>query len=181
MSMKSYRLLASAITATVLGSSLHASIALVATASLSGTASDLSGLTGNLENGVAANLLGGMGSGLAWAGGNTFLALPDRGPNATTWKSSVDDTTSYIPRFNTVTLDLSYTNGSYSLTPTLTGTTLLYSTTALNYASASSTNGNIAGDALLNNAAGTRNNVLCHEEVTDTTNNFCCCDDALLS
>jgi len=154
MSMKNYRLLASAITATVLGSSLHASIALVATASLSGTASDLSGLTGNLENGVAANLLGGMGSGLAWAGGNTFLALPDRGPNATTWKSSVDDTTSYIPRFNTVTLDLSYTNGSYSLTPTLTGTTLLYSTTALNYASASSTNGNIAGDALLNNAAG---------------------------
>ncbi|MCX8499415.1 MAG: hypothetical protein ORN25_08610, partial [Caulobacteraceae bacterium] len=35
-----------------------------------------------LENGVPANVLGGRGSGLAYAGGDTFLALPDRGPNA---------------------------------------------------------------------------------------------------
>ena len=53
----------------------HATPSLIATGLLSGNASDLSGLTGNLESGIAANLLGGMGSGLAWAGGNTFLAL----------------------------------------------------------------------------------------------------------
>ena len=44
---------------------------LIAVGSL-GQTSDLSGLGGTLENGVAANLLGGIGSGLAWAGGNTF-------------------------------------------------------------------------------------------------------------
>ena len=43
---------------------------------------DLSGLDYNLENGVPANLLGGLGSALTWGYGDTFLALPDRGPNA---------------------------------------------------------------------------------------------------
>lgn len=114
----------------------NADPSLLATATISGTASDLSGLNYTLENGVAANLLGGMGSGLAWAGSNTFLALPDRGPNATPWNSAFDDTTSYIPRFNTITLDLTNNNGSYTLTPTLTGTTLLYSSTPLNYGAA---------------------------------------------
>ncbi len=113
----------------------HAAPVFIATGSIAGT--DLSGLTGTLESGVAANILGGMSSGLAWAGGNTFLALPDRGPNATNWNAAVDNTTSYIPRFNTVTLNLSatVTGGvyNYSLTPTLTSTTLLYSSTALNY------------------------------------------------
>lgn len=113
----------------------HAAPVFIATGSISGT--DLSGLTGKLESGVAANILGGMSSGLAWAGGNTFLALPDRGPNATNWNATLDNTTSYIPRFNTVTLNLSatVTGGvyNYSLTPTLTSTTLLYSSTALNY------------------------------------------------
>jgi hypothetical protein len=120
-------------------SAAHATIELIATGSLSGTASDLSGLTGNLENGVSASLLGGMGSGLAWAGGNTFLALPDRGPNAASYNATVDNTTSYIARFQTVTLDLTAApTGSalpYTLTPTLKGTTLLYSTTPLNYGS----------------------------------------------
>ena len=39
---------------------------------------DLSGLTGTLENGLPGNILGGIGSGLAYAGGNTFIATPDR-------------------------------------------------------------------------------------------------------
>ena len=52
---------------------------LLATGTLS-QASDLSGLTGTLENGTAANQLGGIGSGLAWAGGSSFVAVPDRGP-----------------------------------------------------------------------------------------------------
>ena len=109
---------------------------LIAIGSLSGTAADLSGLTGLLENGVAGNLLGGIGSGLAYAGGNTFIATPDRGPNAVGYNSKVDDTTSYIARFQTITMALTANSGSglaYNLTPTLTATTLLSSATALNY------------------------------------------------
>ncbi|MFA5983315.1 MAG: esterase-like activity of phytase family protein [Methylococcaceae bacterium] len=104
-----------------------------------GLNTDLSGLTGTLENGVAANFLGGLGSGFAYAGGNTFIATPDRGPNALSYASSVDDTTSYIARFHTLTLDLTKNNSNtglaYNLTPTLTATTLLSSSTALNYGS----------------------------------------------
>lgn len=108
---------------------------LIAIGTLGGT-SDLSGLTGTLENGLAANVLGGIGSGLAWAGGNIFVATPDRGPNATPYNSRVDDTTSYISRFQTLRLDLVATasgNLPYTLTPTLTATTLLSSGTALTY------------------------------------------------
>jgi hypothetical protein len=113
-------------------------VELIAIGTLSDTA-DKSGLSNILENGVdRADVLGGIGSGLAWAGGNTFIALPDRGPNATAWAggTAVDQTTSYISRLQTVQLSLSATpSGSlpYTLTPTLTATTLLYSPTALNY------------------------------------------------
>lgn len=113
---------------------------LVATGSLGGT-TDKSGLAGVLENGVDANaVLGGMGSGLAWAGGSTFLALPDRGPNATAWSAALDNTTSFISRFQTVSLGLTQTsnggNYNYTLTPNLTSTTLLYSASPLNYGAA---------------------------------------------
>jgi hypothetical protein len=115
----------------------HASIDLIAIGSLNGTFSDLSSQTsGTLENGVAGNLLGGLGSGIGWAGGNTFIATPDRGPNATSYNSLVDDTTSYIARFQTLQLNLTATaSGSlpYTLTPTLTATTLLSSATPLTY------------------------------------------------
>lgn len=117
---------------------VHAGVTLLAVGSLSGSSAgnfaDLSGLTGTLENGVATNYLGGVGSGLAWAGGNTFIAVPDRGPNATAWNAAVDNTTSYIPRLQTVTLDLQQQSGVFTLTPTLTATTLLYSRSQLNYA-----------------------------------------------
>ena len=123
-------------------STAEAAPILLATGTLTGS-SDLSGLTGTLESGLAANVLGGLGSGLAWAGGNNFLALPDRGPNATSYTNgaSVDNTTSYISRFHTVSMSLtasgSGTGLPFNLTPTLTGTTLLYSPTALNYGSTS--------------------------------------------
>ncbi|MDR7267551.1 hypothetical protein J2X20_000180 [Pelomonas saccharophila] len=110
---------------------------LIGMGNLSGSLSDLSGLNYNLESGLAANLLGGMGSGLAWAGGNTFLALPDRGPNANDWGASqLDNTTSFISRFHTLQLNLVATPGGalpYTIAPTLQSTTLLSSTTALNY------------------------------------------------
>ena len=54
----------------------------------------------------SGNRLGGIGSGLAYAGGNTFLAIPDRGPNATPYQSLVDNTVSYISRFHTFKLSL---------------------------------------------------------------------------
>jgi hypothetical protein len=134
-------LLATAVATTLAMPSAHA-VDLIARGSLPGTLQDLSAATaGPLENGVVGNLLGGLGSGLAWAGGNTFLALPDRGPNATAWNAAVADTTSYIPRFQTVTLALSASAGGalpFTLTPTLSATTLLYSASALNYGTAPS-------------------------------------------
>jgi len=108
------------------------------TDSKAGYYTDLSGLNYNLENGVPANLLGGLGSGIAWASGNTFLALPDRGPNAVSYDSLIDDTVSYIPRFHTVTMDLEPNNSGglpFTLTPTLQHTTLLWSLTPLVYGS----------------------------------------------
>lgn len=134
-----------------LSSMAHAAPTLIAVGSLSST-TDLSSFAGMLENGVDhQNVLGGIGSGLAWAGGNTFLALPDRGPNATSYNPLVDNTTSYISRFQTLKLDLTQSfNGStysYNLSPTLTGTTLLYSNTALNYGTGAAGTGISGGNS----------------------------------
>ena len=125
-------------------STLNAQVNLIAIGSLTeskaGAYADLSGLDGVLENGAPANLLGGLGSGLAWAGGNSFLGLPDRGPNAVPYDSLVDDTVTYIPRFHTLKMDLDKNNGAglpFTLTPKLKDTTLLYSSSPLVYGSGS--------------------------------------------
>lgn len=115
-----------------------AAIDLIAIGKLPGTGSDYSGLSSTLENGVRADLLGGIGSGLAWAGGSTFLALPDRGPNAVAWNTSIDNTSSYVPRFHTLNLELlrqtdAATGLPFTLVPTLLQTTLLFSAQPLNY------------------------------------------------
>lgn len=118
-----------------------ASVVLLANGTLTGSSAganaDLSGLSGTLENGLPANILGGLGSGFAYAGGNTFVGVPDRGPNATPFNAAVDDTASFISRFQTIDMGLTLNApGSvlpFSLTPTLTQTTLLFSPTALNY------------------------------------------------
>lgn len=107
--------------------------------SRAGSFVDLSGLTYNLENGVRANELGGFGSAIAYASGNTFLALPDRGPNAVEFDDAIDNTASYINRFHTVKMQLTpNTSGSglpFTLTPELKATTLLWSLTPLVYGS----------------------------------------------
>jgi len=106
------------------------------TSSRAGTYQDLSGLNYNLENGVRATELGGFGSAIAYAGNNTFLALPDRGPNAVEYDDQIDNTVSYINRFHTVTMDLDPNHGGglpNNLTPTLRATTLLWSATPLVY------------------------------------------------
>ena len=105
--------------------------------SRAGSFVDVSGLTYKLENGVRANELGGFGSAIAYASGNTFLALPDRGPNAVPFDSAIDDTASYINRFHTIKMTLApNTSGiglPFTLTPDLKQTTLLWSITPLVY------------------------------------------------
>jgi hypothetical protein len=121
----------------------QAGVDLIATGTISGTYEDLSRKTASpLENGAAGNRFGGIGSGLAYAGGTTFLALPDRGPNAAVYNTAIDNTTSYIPRFQTINMSLA-PNPDYDasvigsmpfvLTPTLRDTTLLSSATPLVY------------------------------------------------
>ncbi len=116
--------------------STQAAPLLLGIGSISGS-TDKSGLTGTLESGVSASVFGGLGSGLAYAGNNTFIALPDRGPNAQPYTNgaAVDNTTSYISRFQTLNMQLTANSSGlpFSITPTLTSTTLLYSSTALNY------------------------------------------------
>jgi hypothetical protein len=121
---------------------LNAQVKLLAVGSLTdsktGSYADLSGLHNTLENGVPANILGGLGSAITYASGNTFLALPDRGPNALSFDDLIDDTASYIPRFHTITMDLQPNQGTglpYTLTPKLQRTTLLFSLTPLVYGS----------------------------------------------
>ncbi|PWT78914.1 MAG: pyruvate-binding protein [Acidobacteria bacterium] len=136
-------------------SSAHSQVTLLAignlTGSRAGSYTDLSHLNYTLENGVAANYLGGLGSAITYAGGRTFLALPDRGPNAVPFDSNVDDTVSYINRFHTISMNLHANRGSglpFTLTPTLRSTRLLWSFTPLAYGSSDSIVG--SGVPLLN-------------------------------
>lgn len=122
---------------------VHAEPTLIAIGSISGTYEDLALETAApLENGVPGNRLGGLGSGLAYAGGNIFLALPDRGPNAKAYNAAVDDTTSYIPRFHTLHMSLAPSDAGsvlpFTLTPMLIDTTLLSSKTPLVYGTGAS-------------------------------------------
>ena len=109
-----------------------------------------------LESGVPANLLGGLGSGFAYASGNTFLGLPDRGPNADQYDDNIDSTISYIPRFHTITMDLQPSPGGllpFTLTPTLRRTTLLFSLTPLVYGT---------GDGIVGSGVPPQNNFFFH-------------------
>lgn len=118
----------------------QAQVALIAkgtlTSSAAGEYKDLSGLKGTLENGAPANLLGGLGSGIAHVSGDTFLSIPDRGPNAVPYNSLIDDTVTYIPRVHTIRMNLEKSKGGglpYTITPKLQETTLLWSLLPLVY------------------------------------------------
>ncbi|HVO96389.1 MAG TPA: esterase-like activity of phytase family protein [Terriglobales bacterium] len=123
---------------TLLPRSAQADPKLIAIGRVSGLYEDFAPQTADpLENGFPGNRLGGIGSGLAYAGGTTFIAIPDRGPNAVVYNPLVDNTNSYINRFHTFNLSLSPSDpGSplpFTLTPMLTKTTLLSSRTPLYY------------------------------------------------
>jgi hypothetical protein len=71
--------------------------------------------------------------------GDTFLALPDRGPNAVQFDDAIDNTARYIKRFHTVHMRLEpNASGSslpFNLSPELRATTLLWSATPRVYGS----------------------------------------------
>jgi len=131
----------------------HAAVSLIAMGTLATPGNhDLSGLDYDLESGLQADFLGGVGSGLAYAGGNTFLGLPDRGPNATPFPNgdTIDNTVSWIPRFQTMSLVLTPSAPGaalpYQLDTTLKDTTLLWSADPLIYGDGSAYVDGIAGD-----------------------------------
>ncbi|WP_428313207.1 esterase-like activity of phytase family protein [Hydrocarboniphaga sp.] len=101
----------------------QAAVVLLGVGSIPGNATDQSGLSGLLEDGVTPkNQVGGFGSAITYSGkNNRFLATPDRGP--------ADGTTSYIDRLYKIDLKLKSTGpygpNSYTVTPTLSGTSLL--------------------------------------------------------
>jgi len=124
--------------ATTLAHPAYAAVDLIATGTLDGHGADLSSETAApLENGAPGNLLGGLGSGIAYAGCNTLLAVPDRGPNAVAYNPAVSDTASYINRIQTIAFALTPSaSGSalpFDLSPTLVATTLLHSAQKLAY------------------------------------------------
>jgi hypothetical protein len=105
--MRNATLLAACIAGILATSAAQAGVDLIATGSISGTYEDYSVETaGALESGVPGNGLGGMGSAIAYAGCNSFVALPDRGPNALTYNAAIDSTTTFIPRFHALHLSL---------------------------------------------------------------------------
>jgi hypothetical protein len=131
-------LIASCVSALLAAGSAHAAVELIAESQVNGAYQDYSVETsGPLESGVPGNKLGGIGSAIAYAGCNSFVALPDRGPNALVYQPEIDNTTSYIPRFHALHLSLApAAAGSplpYVLTPFVTETTLLSSPTPLYY------------------------------------------------
>ena len=143
--MKHFALVPSALALTLAASAiLPAQVTLLAkgtlTSSRAGSYRDLSGLSAPLENGVPNDLLGGFGSGIAHLSGDTFLAVPDRGPNAVSYNSLIDDTASYINRVHTIKMNLAPNTGSglpFTITPKLELTQLLHSGTPLVYGSGS--------------------------------------------
>ena len=145
--------------------------------SISGTYEDLSSQTrAQLENGVPGNRLGGLGAGLAYAGGTTFIALPDRGPNAKPYDAFVDDTVSYIDRFQTFTLSLAPSDAGsplpFVLTPTLRATTLLSSTSPLVYGSGVGLGFRIDGSTPLGSGRPALNGVNHTHYFTGRSDNF---------
>jgi hypothetical protein len=161
----------------LLASAAHAGVDLIAIGDIDGAYEDLAAQTaGPLENGVPGNRLGGIGSGLAYAGGTTFLALPDRGPNANSYNGLVDDTVSYIDRFQTVNLSLAPSDpGSalpFTLTPTLRATTLLSSPTALVYGSGAGLGYQVDGVTPLGSGAPALNAVNHTHYFTGRSDNF---------
>ncbi len=94
-----------------------ADVTLLGTMAFPGSATDKSGLKGDLGGGVPANVLGAHGSGIAWTGkGQTFLMVADRGP--------ADGATPFRCRWHTIEFGIE-DDGMPSTAPRCVATTLL--------------------------------------------------------
>jgi hypothetical protein len=151
---------------------------LVAIGNVSGMYEDFATETaGPLENGVPGNRLGGLGSGLAYAGGTTFLAAPDRGPGVKSYNPLIDDTVSYIARFQTFNFSLAPSFDPVyglplTLTPMLVDTTLLSSPTALVYSSGDGLGTQVDGVTPLGSGAPALNDADHTHYFTGRSDNF---------
>ncbi len=96
-----------------------AAIKLLAEGEISATAQDQSHLTGLLEDGVTPkNQAGGFGGAIAYSGhGQTYYAVPDRGPGA--------GETSYMERLYQLEIRLNRTDEGFQLRPRITATHVL--------------------------------------------------------
>ena len=96
----------------------------IGSGSIAGDHADRSKLPGNLEDGTPADRLGSWGSGIAYTGrDDLYVVLPDRGPNASTDRPSVDNTTSYPARVELLRIVVS--PRTHTVTATLVDTRLL--------------------------------------------------------
>ncbi|MBI1422943.1 MAG: pyruvate-binding protein [Gammaproteobacteria bacterium] len=175
--MQTKKILSLLISSLLVSGSAFASVDLIAVGSIDGRYEDLSSQTAApLENGVPGNRLGGLGSGFAYAGGTTFLALPDRGPNANSYNGSVDDTVSYIARYQTFNMSLAPSDPGSSLpfvlTPTLRATTLLSSPTPLVYGNGAGLGYQVDGVTPLGSGAPALNAVNHTHYFTGRSDNF---------
>src|SRR5262249_22000065 len=115
------RICAFILAGTLYATSVSAEIKFIGEGTIPGTATDQSGLSGLLEDGVTPkNRVGGLGSALAYTGiGQLYVAAPDRGP--------ADGTTSYIDRIYTIRIDVKMnSNNTFTITPTLVATRLMH-------------------------------------------------------
>src|SRR5262245_1038497 len=105
----------------------------IGTGVIPGTATDDSGLTRTLEDGVTPeNRIGGLGSAIAYTGsGSLYVATPDRGP--------ADGTTTYADRYYTVSVQVDA--AAHTVTPTVTATHLLTTETGAQLTGSSVPNG----------------------------------------
>ncbi len=97
-----------------------AAVSFIGEGAIAGNATDQSGLTGLLEDGITPhNQAGGFGSAFAYSGrDNLYYATPDRGP--------ADGATSYIDRFYTLRIELRrQAADKYELRPAIVATRLM--------------------------------------------------------
>ncbi len=100
--------------------SASATVTFIGEGDIPGTATDQSGLTKVLEDGVTpGNRVGGLGSAITYTGiDSLYVATPDRGP--------ADGTTSYVDRIYTIRLAVTKGRNGFAITPALLATRLMH-------------------------------------------------------